>query len=218
VISFVVFDLDGTLIDGYAGISAALEYAMGKLGLPAPGSAEVRGMVGEGLERLIEKAAGAENVEQGVRLFRERYGSVAVEGSRLMPDVPEVLAELARRDVGMAVASNKPAKFSRQILEAKGILRFFRAVGGPGEGVPPKPAPAMLVGILERAGAHPSTTLVVGDMEIDSKFGRAAGCGVVLVATGSRPKAELARADCDALIDRLGQLPGLLESTTIARS
>ena len=217
MVSFVVFDLDGTLIDGYAGIADALSYAMGRLGLPAPGIAEVRGLVGEGLERLIEKAAGAGNVPEGVRLFRERYAAVAVEGSRVMPDVPEVLVELDARGLGMAVASNKPARFSRQILEAKGVCQFFRDIAGPGPGVPPKPDPAMLAGILERAGAHPSTTLVVGDMEIDSKFGRAAGCGVVLVATGSRPRADLSRADCDALIDRLGELPAVLERTTIAR-
>ena len=212
MISFVVFDLDGTLIDGYAGIADALGYAMGRLGLPAPGIAEVRGMVGEGLERLMEKAAGPENTAEGVRFFRERYASVAVEGSRVMPDVPEVLAEIARQGISMAVASNKPAGFSRSILEAKGLAAFFLDVAGPGPSVPTKPDPAMLAGLLERAQAHPSATVVVGDMEIDAKFGRAAGCRVVLVAAGSRTREQLAGVDCDGLLDRIAELPRWLQS------
>ncbi len=211
MIPFLVFDLDGTLIDGYKGITEALSYALGRLGLPAPGIGEVRGMVGEGLERLLEKAAGRNLAPEGVRLFRERYASVGVEGSRLMPRVREALEELSQREVPMAVASNKPARFSRAILDAKGVARFFREVVGPEADVPTKPDPAMLLGLMSRAGAHPSATVVVGDMEIDSRFGRAAGCRVVLVPTGSRTREELAAVDCDALLDDLGDLPGWLD-------
>jgi phosphoglycolate phosphatase len=168
-------------------------------------------MVGEGLERLLEKAAGRDLAPEGVRLFRERYASVGVEGSRLMPGVPEVLDRLSRRAIPMVVASNKPARFSRAILEARGVAGFFREISGPGPGAPPKPDPAMLLQLMAHAGAHPSATVVVGDMEIDSKFGRAAACRVVLVPTGSRTRDELALVDSDALLDDLLALPGWLE-------
>jgi phosphoglycolate phosphatase len=45
---FLVFDLDGTLIDGYAAIADALSFAMGRLGLKALPVASVRRMVGHG--------------------------------------------------------------------------------------------------------------------------------------------------------------------------
>ena len=57
---------------------------------------------------------------------------MAVEKTRLMPDVPEVLAELAARAHPMAVASNKPARFSRMILDAKGVSGYFLEIAGPG--------------------------------------------------------------------------------------
>src|SRR6266851_5770910 len=113
----VVFDLDGTLIDGYAAIGDALAFAMGRLGISALSPGEVRGMVGHGLERLLEQAVGAERSAEGVRLFRERYPEVAVAKSHLLPDVERVLALLADRGHRMAVASNKPARFSRMILD-----------------------------------------------------------------------------------------------------
>ncbi|HEY6066668.1 MAG TPA: HAD hydrolase-like protein, partial [Thermoanaerobaculia bacterium] len=105
---FLVFDLDGTLIDGYDGITDALGFAMERLGHSPLPPDQVRGMVGEGLERLIEKAVGRQLVAEGVRLFRERYAEVAETKTSLMPDVPAVLAALAAAGHPMAVASNKP--------------------------------------------------------------------------------------------------------------
>jgi phosphoglycolate phosphatase len=213
---FVVFDLDGTLIDGYAAIGDALAYAMRRLGeaeLPAP---RVRRMVGHGLERLLEDAVGPARAEEGVRLFRERYPEVAVEKSHLLPGVRETVEELAARGHPMAVASNKPARFSRMILEAKGIGDRFRAVAGPDADTPAKPDPAILRRLMADARATPRETVGVGDMEVDYEFARAAGCRVALVPGGSRTREELAAVAPDAFLDAIVDLPSWL--TTLARA
>jgi phosphoglycolate phosphatase len=209
---FLVFDLDGTLIDGYAAIGEALAYAMGKFGLEALPPEQVRVMVGHGIEKLLEKAVGRETAPEGVRLFREHYPHVAVSGSRLLPDVAAVLATLGQRGYRMAVASNKPAKFSRMILDACGAGAYFAAIGGPDESTPTKPDPEMLHRLMAGQGASPAETIVIGDMEVDSEFARAAGCRVVLVPTGSRTRADLLSVDADALLDSLSDLPTWLAS------
>lgn len=209
---FLVFDLDGTLIDGYAAIEDALAWATERLGCPVPTSDQVRRMVGHGLERLLEQVVGEDRAAEGVRLYRGRYPAVAVEKSRLLPGVPEVLAALEARGYAMALASNKPANYSSMILEAKGVARFFRAIRGPDERKPAKPDPTMLFDLMNEVGALPAETLVVGDMEIDAEFARAAGCRVVLVHGGSRAREELERVECDGFLDAIGQLPGWLLS------
>lgn len=209
--AFVVFDLDGTLIDGYDAIGDALAYTMERFGLDPLPREEVRVLVGHGIEKLLAKAVGADRAAEGVRLFRERYPSVAVEGSRLLPDVPEVLATLAGRGHPMAVASNKPERFSRMILEALGVGHFFAAVAGPDGQTPTKPDPTMLRRLMAAVTAAPGDTLLVGDMEVDSEFARAAGCRVVLVPSGSRTREELLEADCDALLDSLARLPAWID-------
>lgn len=209
--SLLVFDLDGTLIDGYAGIGQALAYAMEHLGLPPPPDARVRVMVGYGLERLLEQAVGPELAPEGVRLFRERYQEVAIEGSHLLPGVAETLAALAARGYPMAVASNKPAPFSRLILEAKGVTRYFRAIEGPDAATPAKPDPTMLRRLLERTAAPARTTVVVGDMEVDADFARAAGCRIVLIPSGSRSRKQLASVAADGLLNDIAELPRWLE-------
>jgi phosphoglycolate phosphatase len=206
----VVFDLDGTLIDGYAGIVDALGFAMERLGRTPIPEAQVRRMVGEGLDRLLERAVGSAEAAEGLRLFRERYEEVAVSGSRPMPGVPGALVEIAGAGWTMAVASNKPPDYSRKILSALDLARFFFAVTGPGPLAPPKPDPAMLRRLIADAGVAAKDTIAVGDMEIDARFARAAGCRIVLVPGGSRTKEELAAEEPDALLASLEELPSWL--------
>lgn len=212
--SLIVFDLDGTLIDGYAAIADALSFAMERFSLPPLPIDAVRRMVGHGLEKLLEQAVGSERAARGVLLFRQRYAEVAIGETALMPNVPEVLATLSERGHAMAVASNKPAEFSRKILDAKGIGSHFFAVAGPDAQTPAKPHPAMLLGLMSAAGATPAQTIAVGDMEVDSEFARAAGCRVVLVPGGSRSPEELAAVPADVLLGSLNDLPAWLRSAT----
>jgi phosphoglycolate phosphatase len=208
----VVFDLDGTLIDGYAAIGDALGHALTALGLPAPEPRRVRAMVGHGLERLLDQAAGPALAAEGVRLFRQRYPEVAVAKSDLLPGVEEVLAALEARDLALAVASNKPPHFSRLILEAKGVAGRFLAIAGPAPGIPAKPDPAMLADAMQRSRADPGSTLVVGDMEVDLEFGRAAGCRVVLIPGGSRSREDLQDLGADALLSDIRELPAWIDA------
>jgi phosphoglycolate phosphatase len=184
---------------------------MERLGFPRPPPDRVRVMVGHGLEKLLEKAVGPDLAPEGVRLFRERYPQVAVEKTELLPGVPEVLAELAARGYPMAVASNKPALFSRLILDAKGVGHYFEAIEGPDAETPTKPDPTMLFRMMERLGHRPEGTVVVGDMEVDVQLAWAAGCRVVLVPGGSQPREELEKLDADALLEKLLDLPAWLE-------
>ncbi len=183
---------------------------MAHFGLVPPTPAVLRAMVGEGLDRLLEKAVGPDRAEEGLRIFRARYPDVAVRLSHLLPDVPAVLEELAGGGWRMAVASNKPAVFSRQILEAKGVARHFLEIAGPDASTPPKPHPQMLSRILATAGVPASEAFVVGDMEIDAALARAAGCRVALVPGGSRSTLELAAVDADVLLGALRELPAWL--------
>ena len=199
------------MIDGYAAIGDALSFAMTRLGFPPLPLERVRRMVGHGLERLLEDAVGAERAGEGVRLFRERYADVAIAQTHLVSGAEEALAALAGRGHAMALASNKPARFSRMILVAKGVASYFSAIGGPDADTPAKPDPSMLLRLMSSAGASPAGTVVVGDMEVDAEFARAAGCRVVLVPGGSRSREELAGVDADALLERIGELPEWLD-------
>jgi phosphoglycolate phosphatase len=111
----------------------------------------------------------------------------------------------------MALASNKPAAFSRMILEAKGLAGRFAEIAGPDARTPAKPDPTMLSRLMAASGAAPRETVAIGDMEVDSAFARAAGCRVVLIPGGSRSREELLDVDADALLDSIDALPAWLD-------
>lgn len=209
-IAAIVFDLDGTLIDGYDAIHAALKFSLERLDRPVPGRERVREMVGHGLETLLEQAVGPALAPEGVRLFRSFYPEVAVDGSRLLPGVEEALDRLREEGFALSVASNKPPRFSRMILEARGIAARFAAIVGPDEAHLPKPDPAMLGALLAAMRAPAGETVCVGDMEVDVEFARAGGCRVVVVPTGSRSAQYLRGAGADAMIADLSELPEAL--------
>jgi len=167
-------------------------------------------MVGHGLESLLEEAVGTERAAEGVRLFRQRYPEVAVAKSHLLPGVVETLETLAALGHRMALASNKPAPFSRMILEAKGVAGLFTGIGGPDATTPAKPDPTMLRHLMSGAGADPGNTIAIGDMEVDSEFARAAGCRIVLIPGGSRSREELFGVHADAYLDSIAALPAWL--------
>ena len=116
----VIFDLDGTLVDAYAAIHESIGVVLEAFGHPPITRDETRRMVGHGLEVLVAKAVGEENVAEGVRLFRERYERVGLESTRLLPGADLVTRSLFEKGIRLAIASNKPARRSRQTSATAG--------------------------------------------------------------------------------------------------
>jgi phosphoglycolate phosphatase len=189
----IVFDLDGTLIDSYGPIATSLNHARARFALPPLAVEVVRSHVGRGLETLIAEQVGADRVSAGVRLFRERYAEVFAGGTFALPGVPETLPVLRSNGFRMAVASNKPARFSVAILERLELLECFRCVLGPDLVGSPKPDPGMLRGCMDRMAVRSEETVYVGDMVLDVETAACAGVSVLLVPGGSSSPEELER-------------------------
>jgi phosphoglycolate phosphatase len=201
-----VFDLDGTLIDGYRGVRDGLNPVLSRYGLPRISVEGTKRMVGEGLPALMESFVGPERAAEAVRLFCEVYPAVAIAGTVSMPGAESLLADLARAGIPAAIASNKPVEFCRLLVESLGLAGFLVAVAAPGEGLPPKPDPAMVNVLLPLLGGDPSRVLFVGDMPVDVATARAAGMPVAALPTGSSTREELEAAGPDRIVDSLDGL------------
>ncbi len=206
----VLFDLDGTLIDSYAAIADSLNYALEAAGRPALPADEVRRMVGRGLESLLSDALDGHGVEQGVRHFRERYARIYTRDTHLLPEVAETVRALARRGYRMGVASNKPARFGRPILEQLGLAPPLQEILGPDLVDHPKPHPAMVRRLLEVLQLEPAQVVYVGDMPVDVETCRNAEIPCWLVSTGSATLEELESAGGDRVLLHFSDLLDLL--------
>ncbi len=204
-----VFDLDGTLLDSYEGIHDALSDVLARFGRPSVTVEETRRLVGHGLEALVARVLPEELRADAAAHFRFRYKVNAPKLTKLMPGAELVVSELWRRGVRLAIASNKPAVFSRQLLAGFGLEELFTFVGGPDLGFPEKPDPAMVLAALRTMRASPAETLYVGDMTVDVATARAAGLPVAVVPLGSSTREELEALRPDHLLPALSDVLAL---------
>jgi phosphoglycolate phosphatase len=208
----VVFDLDGTLVDGYEGIASGVNAARRSFGFPALATDDVRGRVGLGLSHLMDDVVGPERAVEAAAIFRSVYDRVCVEQTRPVPGLDATLDALRARGFRMSVASNKPATYSLRILERLGVRSFFDAIEGPETAGALKPDPAMIRACLAAMTVRAEEALYVGDMTIDADAGARAGVFVVLVTGGSCSKALLGNTGnpvLESLLDLLDVLPPL---------
>ncbi len=187
----VIFDLDGTIVDSYEGIKEALNYSIRKFGKRPWGLNEVKKRVGRGLEILIEEAIGKEYVEEGVKLFREKYSKIFLKRTKIFPEVKETINYLMEKKVILAIASNKPSDFTKKILENFGISNHFSLILGPFEVEKLKPDPEMLLKILNQLKIDKRDALYIGDMLLDAETAKKAGIDCILISTGGNTFEEL---------------------------
>ena len=113
-----------------------------------------------------------------------------------------MLADLTERGFAIAVATNKPSRFTVAALDALGLGATFGGVASADECPAKKPAPDVIRLALTRAGQpkDPRSVLYVGDMPVDVEAARNFGCAVIGVEWGFAP-AALRAARPDVLVD-----------------
>ncbi len=211
----VIFDLDGTLLDTIGDLAVACNAVLALRGLPQHSYEEYCGFVGSGIMRLVERALPEPlRTPENVALVRAdfvRYYTEHIDvRTKPYAGIPELLAELVRRGVQLAVASNK-----FQAGTEKLVHRFFpdipfAAVLGQRPDVPLKPSPAVVEEILALTGAPRERVLYAGDSGIDMQTAAAAGVRSAGVTWGFRTRQELVEAGAQHLVDRAEELLELL--------
>jgi len=211
----VLFDLDGTLLDTLEDLADAMNEALAQMNLPPHPVAAYRHFVGDGVVNLARRALGPERsdsptVQDCVARMRDAYSRCWDRKTCPYDGVPELLDELSRRGLPLAVLSNKPDDFTRLCVERLLPRWRFAAVQGVTDHVPPKPDPAGVARVVERLGVPPETFLYLGDTATDMRTAGAAGMFAVGALWGFRDAEELRGAGAAALIERPEDLLGLL--------
>jgi len=201
----VLFDLDGTLVDSIAGIAAAMNAALNHFGFSPRGEDEFKGLIGEGLEVLVAKlvpsAVATDMVANDlIRLFREEYRHHWRYGTEIYPGVTELLNELTKRGVNLAVLSNKRDDFTRLIVAEYFSDWPFKIVRGASNDCPRKPDPEGALRVAATLGIAPACVVYLGDSGIDMETAAAAGMLPVGVLWGYRDAEELRTAGAQIVL------------------
>ena len=211
----VIFDLDGTLLDTIGDLAVACNAVLAVRGLPQHSYEEYCRFVGNGIMRLVERALPeALRTPENVALVRAdfvRYYTEHIDRyTKPYDGIGELIAELTRREVRLAVASNKFQAGTEKLIRLFFPGVEFAAVLGQREGVPLKPDPAVVEEILARTGVLKDEVLYVGDSGVDMETAAAAGVRSAGVTWGFRDRRELVEAGAVHLADHPADLLGFL--------
>ena len=212
----VIFDLDGTLLDTLADIAESMNSVLRRCGYPEHTRHEYKYLVGEGMESLArralpEKHRDAASLAECVAGMHKEYGMRWAEQTRPYDGIDTLLNELARREIKMAVLSNKPDNFTREMVVKYFPNIHFEIVAGAKSTVPKKPHPASALEIATHLNILPADFLFVGDTKIDIETAVAAGMYPVGALWGFRTADELNASGARSLIEKPGELLALLK-------
>lgn len=184
-----IFDMDGTILETLEDMCASVNVTMDHMGYPRRTMDEVRRFVGNGAAKLIERCmpAGAEDPRYPAALefYRAYYDAHAQIKTGPYPGIPELLNQLSREGVRLAVVSNKPDEAVRALTERYFPGVFPVAIGNR-DGWATKPAPDSVYEAMCLLGARRESTVYVGDSDVDVDTARNAGLDSVIVTWGFR--------------------------------
>jgi phosphoglycolate phosphatase len=212
-IRVLIFDLDGTLIDSKLDLVLAVNATLEHLGRAPLAHETIYGYVGDGAPLLVRRALGEgvtdREADEGLAYFLSYYRAHMLDNTAAYPGVREGLELLKNR--AMAVLTNKPVRFSQEILDGLSLARYFQYVYGGNSFATKKPDPLGANTLLRDLAAAPQEAMMVGDSDVDVRTARNAGmwaCGVSygLGAEGMRAHPP------DLMLDSLVELPAHLNS------
>ena len=213
----VIFDLDGTLLNTIGDLAAACEDMLIRRALPQHTLAEYTSFVGNGIRNLVKRSPPEElrtdeYVEQAKADFVDYYTHNIHNHTLPYEGIAELLSELQRAGVRIAVASNKFHEGTLQLISHFFSDINFVAVYGNREGFPLKPDAQLIEEIMQLGGATNSECVMVGDSAVDIQTAHNAGIASIAVSWGFRSMEELEQANPDHIATSVEQLRHILLS------
>lgn len=203
-----IFDLDGTIADTVESIAYVGNKTLRHFHLAELPVKEYNFFAGDGADELVKRMLQA--VPNGEKVdyeeVRSQYRKWFAENPfyhvRHFDGIVELLEDLKKAGVKIAVLSNKPHAAAIEVVHRIFGEDMFYKVQGQTEKIPRKPSPTGALAIAEEFGVLPEECVYCGDTNTDMDTGKAAGMYTVGVTWGFRPREELEEHHADRIVDR----------------
>lgn len=193
----IIFDLDGTLLNTINDLANSVNEVMEHYEFPTHDCQAYKLKIGRGFKNLIQRSVpenmrdNEEFLQEAVDLFVKIYDRRYKECTVPYDGIPELIEQLHKRGIPLAVNSNKRTDYTNALVEKFFSHIPFVAVYGEREGIPKKPNPAAALEIAEIMKLSPEEILYIGDSKTDMETGNNAGMDTVGVDWGFRGRKEL---------------------------
>ncbi len=213
---YLLFDLDGTLTDPGAGITACVQYALQSFGIEETDHAKLEKFIGPPLRDSFMNFYGfdAEQAEQAVAKYRERFQDTGIFENEVYEGIPKMLHTLQSKGFFLAVASSKPQVFVERILDHFDLRKYFKAIVGSELDGTRESKDEVVQEALNRLFAYKpiqkGQVYMIGDRKFDVEGARTQGVESVGVAYGYGSMEELKAAKADYIVRSVEELESFL--------
>jgi phosphoglycolate phosphatase len=195
----LLLDLDGTLVDSVAGITASVTAALTGIGVPVPPAGVLRTFVGPPMRESFREVLGLDQAtaEQALELYRRHYAEIGAMDSSMYDGVPDLLETLSTAGWPMAVATSKVEDQAHRIVEHHGLGAHLSTVCGTSDADGRSTKRQVIRECLSRLGEQGvdvSRPLMVGDRGYDVLSAAAEGVPTIRVLWGYGSPDESAQA------------------------
>lgn len=211
-ISYVLFDLDGTLTDPGLGITNSVMHALRRFGVEPPEREKLYPFIGPPLLWSFHQFYGFDEQQcaDAVRYYREYFADRGIFENTLYPAIPQALRRLQAAGLRLAVATSKPEDFAKRIITHFGLEPYFELVVGSLMDEKRTAKAEVIALVLEKLGAQPGQCVMVGDREYDVLGAKQNGMACIGVLYGYGSRAELEAAGADQIAATPEDIPPLI--------
>ena len=213
----LIFDLDGTLADTLPTLTESMNSVLAECSYPLVDDAHICRAIGNGMLMLCRRCVPAEFYDDEdvympfLAKYKEAYARNYLDVDAPYEGLGEVIAELKRRGYTLAALSNKPHRYTVDIVEKLFGKGTFAEIRGMIEGIPIKPDPTSFLDIAGKLGFTAENTVMIGDGEPDIHVSQNAGASCISVSWGYRTRDQLTEAGASVIIDKTCELLEILQ-------
>ena len=164
----ILFDWDNTLLDSLELIHVSMRDTFSKFKLSPLSKKDLLKHASGSSKIFIEKYFPGESHNEVRKVFLDLYDQFSKEKLALLPKAREALEEVKKKDIKMAIVSNKAAVLLSMELAKLGLDKYFSSIVGSGDLAEDKPSPLPVLKALKDIGIRPSHKVwFVGDSATD---------------------------------------------------
>jgi len=212
---FLIFDLDGTVVDSQRDLTRAVNLTRADYGLSGLSIETVSGYLGNGVKVLVDKVMPCDKVNCPVEIaralekFKAYYAAHLIDTTKPYDGIVEILEKC--RDKKKVILSNKSEQFSKEIVNRLGLSKHFLDVWGGDTLDEKKPSPKPILELLKKFSVKPENAIMIGDGVNDVLAARAAGIKSLATLYGYSPKDEIVNLKPDYIAYSPAEIENIIE-------